>query len=227
MSLIVSLETSTNVCSVALFHEQTLLACSEVMVQKSHSSLLTVMIRQCVEQSGYQLKDLNAIALSQGPGSYTGLRIGSSVAKGLCYSLGIPLIAVDTLHALARHISHLNYSKALLCPMLDARRMEVYCSIIGGDGEVILASTPKILDETSFDEVLENKDVIFFGNGSDKFIPLKGNHPKAHFVRGTNTSARGVGLIAYDKFNSNNFENLIYFEPNYLKEFVSSSKPKK
>lgn len=226
MSLILSLETSTNVCSVALYHEQTLLGCAEVMVQKSHSSLLTVMIHQCVEQSGHQLKDLQAIALSQGPGSYTGLRIGSSVAKGLCYSLEIPLIAVDTLQALARQISNLNYNKALLCPMLDARRMEVYCSIIDNDGEVMLPSTPKILDETSFDELLENNEVIFFGNGSDKFVPLKGMHPKAHFLTGVNTSAKGVGLLALDKFNSDDFEDLIYFEPNYLKEFVSTSKPK-
>lgn len=226
MSLIINLETSTNVCSVALYKEAELISTSEVLVQKSHSSLLTLMVQQCVEQGGFQLKDLNAVALSAGPGSYTGLRIGSSTAKGLCYSLDIPLIAVDTLEAMSVLVSDFVNADSLLCPMLDARRMEVYYSLLAKNGSVLNNSTPKILDADSFSEEMNKQEVVFFGNGSEKFSKLIGNKHNAKFLKGIYPSAKGIGVLAVERYALSVFNDTIYFEPNYLKEFVSGSQLK-
>ncbi|MDQ3393661.1 MAG: tRNA (adenosine(37)-N6)-threonylcarbamoyltransferase complex dimerization subunit type 1 TsaB, partial [Bacteroidota bacterium] len=129
MSLILSIETATSICSVALHQDDKLLVCQELFLDRSHSGSLISMITQTLGYSGHSLKDLSAIAISKGPGSYTGLRIGTSTAKGLCFSLDIPLIAVNTLEAMAYGMSIFNIQKFLLCPMLDARRMEVFCMV--------------------------------------------------------------------------------------------------
>jgi len=224
MALIISLETSSNVCSVALYNYTELISCSEILVQKSHSSLLTVMIQQCVEQAGYKLSDLNAVAVSAGPGSYTGLRIGASVAKGLCYSLEIPLIAVDTLYSMGAMVAEFVEPDSIICPMLDARRMEVYCALLDSRLNVLSPSLPKVLSVDSFEIELENTQIFFFGNGSDKFYHLLGNKRNAKFLPNIYPSAKGIGKLALKKFEISDFENVIYFEPNYLKEFVSASK---
>src|SRR6188508_2360835 len=127
MPLILSLETSTTVCSVAIHRGQNLLASAEVHIEQSHASKLAILIEEVRKLAGIELKELSAIAISSGPGSYTGLRIGTSTAKGLCYALNIPLISINTLEVLAHLMSSLNFNNSLLCPMIDARRMEVYC----------------------------------------------------------------------------------------------------
>lgn len=226
MALIISLETSSNVCSVALYNETDLVFCSEILIQKSHSSLLTVMVQQCVEQGGYKLSDLSAVAVSAGPGSYTGLRIGASVAKGLCFSLNIPLIAVDTLESMASIVSNFCEGNSLLCPMLDARRMEVYYALLDSRLNILTSSVPKVLSVESFSDELDKQQVVFFGNGTDKFHQLIGDKTNARFINGIYPSAKGIGKLAFRKFERSEFENTIYFEPNYLKEFVSASQLK-
>lgn len=221
MSLILSIETSTNVCSVAFYKGAELLAVSEITIQKSHSSLLTVMIQDIVQHSGYTLNELDALAVSAGPGSYTGLRIGSSVAKGLCYSLDIPLIAIDTLHAMAVSVNRFNTGGHLVCPMIDARRMEVYCCLLDHLGRTIEPSAPKILDETSFGDVLSSNSVLFFGNGAFKFCELVGKNDSVKYIAGVYPSAKDVGVLAWEAFQKGDFVDLVYFEPNYLKEFMS------
>jgi len=221
MSLILSMETSTNVCSVALYKEAELLAVSEITIQKSHSSLLTVMIQDIVQHSGYALNELKAVAVSAGPGSYTGLRIGSSVAKGLCYSLDIPLIAIDTLYAMAVSVNRYNTEEHLVCPMIDARRMEVYHSLLDNVGNVIEPSAPKILDENSFSEILDNNSVLFFGNGAFKFYELVRENDNVKYIAGVYPSAKDIGVLAWRAFQKKDFADIVYFEPNYLKEFMS------
>ncbi len=224
MSLILSVETSTNVCSVALYREDDLLALSEVMIQKSHSSLLTVMVDDIVRHSGYALDDLEAVAVSAGPGSYTGLRIGVSVAKGLCYSKDIPLIAVDTLQAMAVGVNRYNTGKQLLCPMIDARRMEVYYTLMNSDGDILEPSSPKILDSDSFRETLIDNEILFFGNGALKYYELvKGNRNVKH-ISGVYPSGKEIGFLAWQAFLKSDFVNTAYFEPSYLKEFMSGVK---
>src|SRR6478609_5772251 len=144
MSLILSLETSTTVCSVAIHRGQNLLASAEVHIEQSHASKLAVLIDDVRKLSGIELKELSAIAISSGPGSYTGLRIGTSTAKGLCYALGIPLISINTLEVLAHQMSEVNVGKAFLCPMIDARRMEVYCLLMDNALNLIQATEAKI-----------------------------------------------------------------------------------
>ena len=224
MSLILSLETSTNVCSVALYKGEELLALSEITIQKSHSSLLTVMIKDIVQHSGYTLNELKAVAVSAGPGSYTGLRIGSSVAKGLCYSLDIPLIAIDTLYAMAVSVNRHNMNGDLVCPMIDARRMEVYYSLLDNKGNVMERSAPKILDENSFSETLDNHSVLFFGNGALKFCELVRENGNVKYVEGVYPSAKDIGILAWKAFQKEDFTDAIYFEPNYLKEFMSGAR---
>src|SRR5687768_9988971 len=170
MALILSLETSTTVCSVALAQDGRLIGQSELRLEKSHSSHITVLIQQLLENTGFTEKDLAAIAVSGGPGSYTGLRIGTSTAKGLCYALDIPLIAVSTLHALAwQTIKYTadppNY---LFCPMLDARRMEVYTALLSDTLVEVLPDQAMVLEENSFQEALEKQKIVFFGSGVAK-----------------------------------------------------------
>src|ERR1043165_1652616 len=168
MSLILSLETSTSVCSVALHHEGRIVAASEIHIEQSHASKLAVLIDEVVKLSGHSMSALKAITISSGPGSYTGLRIGTSTAKGLCYALNIPLIAVDTLYLMAAQINGYNIANAMLCPMIDARRMEVYCFVTDAELQTLQPVEAKVIDESSFQNFLEQGQVIFFGNGAAK-----------------------------------------------------------
>ena len=172
------------------------------------------------------MAELDAIAVSKGPGSYTGLRIGVSTAKGLCYALDKPLIAVNTLLAMANEVNRQNHSQALLCPMIDARRMEVYTALYDGELNELEKTSAKILEENSFDETLNQKQVLFFGNGADKFMALKTGVANAVFIDNITPSAWSVGLLANQAFLRGDFEDVAYFEPFYLKDFVAT-KPKK
>lgn len=226
MALILALETSSIVCSVALYQEEKLLALAELQIEKSHSSHITVLINQMLENCNLSLKDVSAVAVSGGPGSYTGLRIGSATAKGLCYALNIPLIEVSTLHALAyKLISQIPLPEQyLFCPMIDARRMEVYACLLDADLREHLPVAPVILTETSFQEYIQQQPVIFFGNGAAKFKPLVGHLSQALFVNKTQLSARPVGALALSKYYQQQFEDVAYYEPFYLKDvYITAS----
>ncbi|MFY0653637.1 MAG: tRNA (adenosine(37)-N6)-threonylcarbamoyltransferase complex dimerization subunit type 1 TsaB [Cyclobacteriaceae bacterium] len=226
MSTILSIDTATSAGSVAIHKSGELVGLQQYNLEKSHSSLTHVLIEQLLENTGVSNGDLGAIAISAGPGSYTGLRIGVSTAKGLCYALDIPLIAVNTLEAMAQQIANTNTSKAVFCPMIDARRLEVYCSIFGSNMKPIEETEAVIVDESSFSTHLEKGEVIFFGDGSDKCEPIL-KHSNARFVKGVIPSANEVGQLAYKKYQNKEFENLAYYEPFYLKEFrIIKSKKK-
>ena len=226
MSLILSIETSTTVCSVALSDGGLTVVEEKLFLEKSHSNLLTLVIESIMKHAGLKLGELDAVAVSKGPGSYTGLRIGVSIAKGVCYALDKPLLSVNTLKAMAHEVNQFNVQGSLLCPMIDARRMEVYTALYDGGLKEIQATSAKILDEGSFSEPLRDTSMLFFGNGSDKFSDLMKDNANAKFIKGISPSASSVGTLANDKFLKNEFEDLAYFEPFYLKEFLATV-PKK
>ncbi|OEK06191.1 tRNA (adenosine(37)-N6)-threonylcarbamoyltransferase complex dimerization subunit type 1 TsaB [Roseivirga misakiensis] len=219
MALILSIETSTTVCSIAITDGNDVVATQKLFLEKSHSNLLTVIIQDTLKQCGLELGSFSAIAVSEGPGSYTGLRIGVSTAKGICYALDKPLIAIPTLAALAHEVNTRNTEKFHLAPMLDARRMEVYTALFDSDLNTIQEVAPMILDEQSFLETLREKTVLFFGGGSNKFEPLVEGGANARFINDITPSAWAVGQLAYQKCLSESFEDVAYFEPFYLKAF--------
>ncbi len=226
MALLLSIDTATKVCSVALHENEQLLASQHLHIDKSHSGLLTVLVENVLQYAGFNRHDLAAVAVSEGPGSYTGLRIGASTAKGLCFALDIPLIAVNTLQAMAQGIRKYAEAESLLCPMIDARRMEVYCLLESREGEMVQEPQAKIIEEDSFLAELQKQKIYFFGDGAEKCKPLLGQNQNARFVPGQVPSAVDVGKLALLKFQQEDFANVAYFEPFYLKEF-HSPKPKK
>ncbi len=218
MARILSLETSTTVCSVAVHENEKLLAVAEVHLQHSHASKLAVLIDQVTKMAGLELRDINAVAVSSGPGSYTGLRIGTSTAKGICFALSIPLIAVGTLEVLAAQANRVNISRAWLCPMIDARRMEVYCCLSDADDNIIQPVEARVIDEGSFEEHLNSNPIIFFGNGADKCKSVI-TQKNAFFLSGITPSAAQLGNMAMRKYRQDEVEDIVRFEPFYLKEF--------
>jgi tRNA threonylcarbamoyladenosine biosynthesis protein TsaB len=218
MVRILSLETSTTVCSVAIHENETLLAGAEIHLEHSPASKLAQLVDDVSKLAGIELRKLSAVAVSSGPGSYTGLRIGTSTAKGICYALSVPLIAIDTLSLLTEQMNKVNVMKAWLCPMIDARRMEVYCSVSDFNGKLIHPIEAKIIDEKSFEELLDGNRIIFFGNGSEKCQSVI-THSNAVFVSGITPSAAQMGVMAHKKYKSSDTEDLVGFEPLYLKEF--------
>lgn len=225
MALILSIETATKVCSVALHNGRELLALKELYIDRSHSELLGVLIRDMVKDCGYKPEDLDAIAVSKGPGSYTGLRIGTAMAKSLSFSLDIPLIGVNTLKAMAADAARFNGEDHFLCPMIDARRMEVYCIVMKNNGEVVRDTAAVIVDDQAFAELFKLNKILFFGNGSEKCKPLLGEKNEALFADRVEPSARYIGWLAYEKYKNRLFEDVAYFEPFYLKDFMTK-KPK-
>ena len=219
MSLILSLETSAKVCSVAIHDGGKLVATSEIHVEQSHASKLAVLIDEIKNEAGIEFSQLVAVAISSGPGSYTGLRIGTSTAKGFCFALNIPLISVGSLDLLAFQMKEQNPQNAYLCPMIDARRMEVYCLITDAGLHTIHPTEAKVIDEESFNEYLDKRQILFFGDGSDK-CKEKLHHKNAQFISGVYAKASQLGVIAFDKFKKNEIEDLVNFEPHYLKEFM-------
>jgi tRNA threonylcarbamoyladenosine biosynthesis protein TsaB len=234
MAIILNIETSTEVCSVNLARDGELLFEKENHEGMNHARLLTVFMDEIFKGNGFSINMLDAVAVSKGPGSYTGLRIGVSVAKGLCYSLGIPLLAVGTIDVLGKFTAENKHEylqnpdedeNVLFCPMIDARRMEVYTSLFNSAGEQLEPVSAKIIDETSFFDRLENHRILFFGNGAGKCRQAL-IHPDALFLGPSKASARFMIKYAEEKFNKREWENVAYFEPFYLKDFVATV-PKK
>lgn len=216
--LILSIETSTKVCSVALLQGDQVLVESSLFLGKSHAEMLLHLIEKLFFCANTEKSSLKAIAISEGPGSYTGLRIGTSTAKGLCYALDIPLISVNTLKAMAAQLAPHVLSTSLLVPMIDARRMEVYSSVFTTQLEIQEETRPVVLDAESYRNFLDTNEVYFFGDGSSKAknILISTN---AKFVADLVPRAITIGHLALDKYVKGEFENLAYFEPFYLKEF--------
>ena len=221
MAIILSIETSTPISSIAFHDAGKLISDLSIHKNKSHSEYLVPSIKYLAAASSISMKDIQAVAISKGPGSYTGLRIGTSSAKGLCYGLDVPFIAVNTLEAMAMGIRKFVSEKVLLCPMLDARRMEVYCVVMKDNGDVIEDTNARIINESSFGELLKKYKMLFFGNGASKCRPVLGDHPNARFVDKVFPSAIQIGELAWAKFQENLFEDLAYFEPFYLKDFIA------
>ena len=230
MMITLALETSSPVCSIALHDvaDGRLIGQSELRLEKSHSTHLTVLIEQLLENTGHALTNLAAVAVSDGPGSYTGLRIGAAAAKGLCFALDIPLVAVGTLGALAAQVAAVTagVEETLFCPMLDARRMEVYTALYTHDGQEVLAPAPLILAPGALAEQLSRRRVLCFGNGAAKFRPLVAEQSNIGFLAGIEPSAVAVGALGMAAFRRREFQDVAYYEPFYLKEvYTTTPKP--
>ena len=226
MGLILSIETSTKVCSAALHENNELLGSQELYLDRSHSEYLAVMIRDLLRHTGKETKELSAVAVSKGPGSYTGLRIGVSTAKGLCFGLDIPLISVNSLLAMAYEVNQYNLNGYDLCPMLDARRMEVYCLIADNQLNVRRETHSRIIEDASFSDEIEKNSLLFFGNGMPKSREILKEKDNAFFIDNVNPKASNIGFLAIEKFKNKDFENTVTFEPFYLKDFIAT-KPRK
>ncbi|WP_412983738.1 tRNA (adenosine(37)-N6)-threonylcarbamoyltransferase complex dimerization subunit type 1 TsaB [Pontimicrobium sp. IMCC45349] len=224
MAYILNIETSTTNCSVSLSKEgETLVLKEDNSKDYSHAERLHVYIDEVLKEAEMLLQDIDAVAVSKGPGSYTGLRIGVSTAKGLCFSADKPLISISTLEALAHQVKT---NKGVIIPMLDARRMEVYSAVFDDEFKSIREIQAQILDELSFVEYLEQGKVFFVGNGIEKTKMLI-NHPNAVFVEGKLPSANEMSMLAYNKYKKSDIEDVAYFEPYYLKDFIAlKPKPK-
>lgn len=226
MAILLHIETATQVCSIAVSENGLIKAIKESQGKNSHAEMVTIFAEQVIREAELDFSKLDAIAVSMGPGSYTGLRIGVSTAKGFCLALGKPLIAVSTLQSMAAGmISQYNNSGSkdgdvLFCPMIDARRMEVFTAVFNSKLEIIQDIYAKIIDETSFSALLETKTIIFGGDGADKCKDFLKEKTRAVFLTDFTTSAAYMTQLAENKFNSNTFENVAYFEPFYLKDFV-------
>lgn len=224
--LLLSLDTSTTVCSVALHRDGVLLACYELFTEHTSSAMLTTLIGNVMQHTGHELKQVDAITVAKGPGSYTGLRIGVSTAKGLCFALDKPLLAINTLAAMAEQVRLFYPATHTLCPMIDARRMEVYCAFYDVAGREVQHTSAEIIDEQSFSDWLARGPVLFFGDGAAKCRAVLGPHPNAIFADADIlSSARTVGKLATQAFAQGQFEDVATFEPFYLKDFMTI-KPK-
>ena len=216
--MLLCIETSGKNCSVALFEGLQLVSIREVHTEQfSHSENLHVFIEQVLKESNLQPKAIKAIAISAGPGSYTGLRIGVATAKGLCYGWDIPLIALPTLRILAEQVSYEFTDIEYIIPMIDARRMEVFTSVYSHDFSPILGERAEILTESTFDTYLNKGKTIFLGDGITKFQAIC-KHKNAYFWENKFPSAKQMGRLALEKYQAQAFENIAYFEPFYLKE---------
>jgi tRNA threonylcarbamoyladenosine biosynthesis protein TsaB len=216
MTYILNIETATKNCSVALAKNGETIICKEIAEQGySHAEKLHVFIAEIIKEAGVLMSDLKAVAVSHGPGSYTGLRIGVSAAKGLCYALEIPLIAIDTLTSLANQVQH---NDGLIVPMIDARRMEVYSAVFNSNKEMIREVQAEILTEESFANQAET--IYFVGDSNEK---AKSVLTKANFIfldEIVFPSANEMSAISFQKFQNNDFVDVAYFEPYYLKDFM-------
>lgn len=228
MAFILIIETSTEVCSVALAKDGNLIDLIESSEGQNHARLLSVFIHDLLIKNHVKPKELSAVAVSRGPGSYTGLRIGVSTAKGICFAAGIPLIAVGTLESMAKHVAvnrlqfELKEDKpALFCPMIDARRMEVYSMLIDQEGKELKPVSAEIIDETFLAGELIGNQVVFFGNGSEKCKNVIIS-PNAVFIDKIKASASYLNILVWQSYNNKQFEDVAYFEPFYLKDFVTT-----
>lgn len=228
MALILNIETSTEVCSATIARDGVVIHSRESLTGQNHAMLITVFIDELLAEANITIQQLDAVAVSGGPGSFTGLRIGVSVAKGICYASGLPLIATTSLEAMAHHVIHnrenFQYPETgntLFCPMIDARRMEVYTSFYDKNGIQIRGIQADIIDHQSYLPFLENNSVLFFGNGAAKCRDAL-THPNAIFISGIITSATNMVPLAERDFRLHKFVDVAYYEPFYLKDFVAT-----
>ncbi len=226
MSTILCIETSTQVCSCVLSRNGEILLDKTSFKAQSHATLLGVFVNEIMSFARENNLSIDAVAVSSGPGSYTGLRIGVSQAKGLVFGLDVPLIAIPTHQIMAHMVKHRVEKDALLCPMIDARRMEVYATFFDTSLNVVRETSADIVDENSYRDLLDTKKVLFFGNGSEKCKSVI-MHPNAMFLADVHPLASGMVPLAEKAFGEKKFEDAAYFEPFYLKEFVATiAKPK-
>lgn len=232
MALILNIETSSENCSVAISQNGKVTAASQGSETMSHASILTVLIEKLLSENSLPFSRLDAIAVSKGPGSYTGLRIGVSVAKGLCYGAGIPLIAVNTLQSMMNGLKfelpdyeNLFAEDTLFIPMLDARRLEVYLAFFSKEGKQLRETAAEIIDENSFSEP-ENRKLVFFGSGADKIKNII-QRENAFFIDGFVPRAGYMAALTEIAYQQNQFESVAYFEPFYLKDFVATTPKRK
>jgi tRNA threonylcarbamoyladenosine biosynthesis protein TsaB len=225
--MIICLETATNLCSAALCDSAGVITLKESNESKSHAAMLTVFIEEIFREQGLRASDLDAIAVSKGPGSYTGLRIGVSVAKGIAYGASIPLIGIETTLSMFWGITGSNYFRqesetdSIYCPMLDARRMEVYYALYDKTGRKIKDISAEIINEDSFNNIPEEKKIIFFGEGALKCKEVL-NRTNTFFAVDYKISASHMHQPVFLAFTEQRFEDVAYFEPLYLKDFVTS-----
>ena len=234
MALILSIETGTDICSVALANDGELMALRESDEGRDHAKKVALFVDELLRETGVQPSDIDAIAVGKGPGSYTGLRIGVSFAKGMCYALGIPLIAIGSLDALTEvaredfeagilDVEETDWTQAKLCPMVDARRMEVYAQVFDVEGKPESDVVAEVVTEESFKEWRAKGKFVIFGNGAKKCAEVL---PDA-IIESVVPSARGIVRLAEEAFNAGKFEDLAYFEPFYLKDFIVIPSKKK
>ena len=216
------IETATQVCSTVLASNGAIVAHRESSQPNAHSSLLAVFIDEMLREASLVPADLDAVCVSAGPGSYTGLRIGVSTAKGLCYALGKPLVSVPTLQSMAAlyYRQHPDYH-GLVCPMIDARRMECYTAVVDPNLEMLRPIGADVIEAGIYDRWLEASPMVFIGDGAAKTRPLLGNHPNAIYDDNFVLSAEGMLPVAMRKLESGQTEDVAYFEPFYLKDFVA------
>lgn len=221
--MILCIETATNICSAAIITSGGEVSVRESSEDKSHASRLTVFIRELFDEKEIKATDLEGVAVSMGPGSYTGLRIGVSVAKGIAYGAGIPLIAVNTLESMFHGVSaRAKALKAdLVCPMIDARRMEVYMAMYGIDGRLHSDTEAKVVERAIFNDLLEGNRILFFGNGADKCMDIL-DHPNALFIPGYTLTASSMYIPATRALEKREIADTAYFEPLYLKDFIAT-----
>lgn len=228
MTSILIIETSTEICSIALSVNGQVIDLIESDEGQSHARLTTVFAELLLKRNSIKPGELDAVAVSKGPGSYTGLRIGVSTAKGICYAGRIPLIAIGTLEAMSKHVSVNRIKlgiqesdKTLFCPMIDARRMEVFSMLLNQEGQVIKPITAQVIDEFFLADELTSNPIVFFGNGSEKCRMLL-NSDNAIFISGIKASAQHMSELALVAYTKKQFEDVAYFEPFYLKDFVAT-----
>ncbi len=226
--MILQIETATASCSVALASEGKILAVKQLSGKGVHAEMITLFIEEVIVSAGVKYKELDAIAVSSGPGSYTGLRIGISTAKGLCFALEKPLIAIETLESMAwgaiQRSEDLIPDTMLLCPMIDARRMEVYTAVFKTDGARVKPTAAEIIGGDSFEDLLRDNKILFFGDGAEKCREILSISPNAYFLPGFINSATDLTKKALEKFEKKEFEDVAYFEPYYLKDFIAGKK---
>ena len=225
--MILCLETATPVCSVALCDSNGVISTKESSEFKSHAANITLFIQELLQDAKIRTEELEAVAVSKGPGSYTGLRIGVSVAKGISYGASIPLIGIDTTRSMFIGITGTSEKKygtdstSLFCPMIDARRMEVYYSLFDATGIAVKGISAEVINERSFSGIPESVKIIFFGDGSKKCRNITG-HKNSVFVEDFTVSTAYMQKPAFEEFNAGHFEDVAYFEPFYLKDFIAT-----
>jgi tRNA threonylcarbamoyladenosine biosynthesis protein TsaB len=234
MALILNIETATSLCSVALAEDDNVLSMRESFEDKSHALKLPIFISEVLKEQKLTMKKMDAVAVGSGPGSYTGLRIGVSTAKGIAYGAKIPLIALSTLETMFNYAINIIKrdklvvpidSSVLFCPMIDARRMEVYMALFDYSGKRVENDKAMVINKNSFSEMLTTRSIVFFGNGSLKCREII-SHRNAYFIDNVYPSASAMVPLSFRFYKEEKYEDIAYFEPFYLKDFISTTKRK-